>query len=41
VLANGSSFSVPIEKNGTRYRQHFTLIGNRVKFDGEEAEPKN
>jgi SH3-like domain-containing protein len=41
VLANGNSFSVLIEKDGKRYRQHFTLIGNRVKFDGEELEAKN
>jgi hypothetical protein len=41
VLVKGSSFSVLIEKDGKRYRQHFTLIGNRVKFDGEEAETGN
>lgn len=37
VLVKGSSFSVLIEKDGKKYRQHFTLTGNRVKFDGEEA----
>jgi hypothetical protein len=38
VLVNGSSFSVLVEKDGKRYRQHFTLTGNRVKFDGEQLE---
>jgi hypothetical protein len=39
VLVKGASFSVLLEKNdGKRYRQHFTLIGNRVKFDGEQIE---
>jgi hypothetical protein len=39
VLVNGSSFSVLVEKeDGKRYRQHFTLTGNRVKFNGEEAQ---
>ena len=40
VLVNGSSFSVLIEKeDGKRYRQHFTLTGNRVKLDSQELEP--
>jgi hypothetical protein len=38
VLVNGSSFSVLVEKDGKRFRQQFTLNGNRVKFDGEEAQ---
>ncbi len=39
VLVDGSSFSVLLEKeDGKRYRQHFTLIGNRVTFDGEQPE---
>jgi hypothetical protein len=39
ILVKGTSFSVLLDKDGKRYRQHFTLIGNRVKFDGEEAVP--
>jgi hypothetical protein len=39
VLVKGASFSVLIEKDdGKRYRQHFTLVGNRMKFDGEEVQ---
>jgi hypothetical protein len=37
VLVKGSSFSMLLDKDGKRFRQHFTLVGNRVKFDGEEA----
>lgn len=36
VLVNGSSFSVLVEKDGKRYRQQFSLTGNRVKFEGEQ-----
>ncbi len=36
VLVKGTSFSVLLEKDGKKVRQSFTLIGNRVKFDGEE-----
>jgi hypothetical protein len=39
VLVKGMSFSVLLEKDGKRVRQHFTLVGNRVKFDGEVGEP--
>jgi hypothetical protein len=38
VLVNGSSFSVLVEEDGKRVRQHFTLTGNRVKFEGEQPE---
>lgn len=39
VLVKGNSFSVLIEKDdGKRYRQQFTLIGNRVALDGEKPE---
>jgi hypothetical protein len=39
VLVKGSSFSILIEKDdGKRYRQSFTLTGNRVTLDGEKAE---
>jgi len=38
VTVNGSSFSVVLEKDGKRYREHYTLTGNRVKKDGEQPE---
>jgi uncharacterized protein YgiM (DUF1202 family) len=40
VRAGSASFSVAIEKDdGKRYRQSFSMEGNRVKFDGEREEP--
>ena len=38
VLVKGASFSVLLEKDGKKVRQRFTLIGNRVKFEGEEGQ---
>jgi hypothetical protein len=38
VLVNGSSFSVLVEKDGKRYRQHFTLTGHRVSLGSEKPE---
>jgi SH3-like domain-containing protein len=37
VIASKGSFSVLIEKDdGKRHRQRFSMLGDRVKFDGEE-----
>lgn len=38
VLVNSSSFSVLLEKNGRRVRQSYTLIGKKVKLEGETAQ---
>jgi hypothetical protein len=38
VIVKGGSFSVLLDKNGKRVREHFTLVGSRVKFDGEQPE---
>lgn len=39
VRASSGAFSVVLEKeDGKRYRQSFSLEGNRVKFDGEQEE---